>query len=199
MAVLGYFLKMATMADMSSVRAVFNGEDRLTVNVLRLVDVDLAYGKLTVGGLGCTIATGQVVDNECGNLTAGNVFDTIFDHGDLVTSVATYLLARSCVKKEQTNSHPEESSNIGNLASSRGQRSISHLSGCGHNLRRVELVGVNGTRCEGVARQRNGSSTCCSLASGDGAILSRRRKRKSAGDDRSKDGRKEALHVEVWK
>jgi hypothetical protein len=95
MAVLGYFLKIATMANILSVRVVVSdGQDSLTVNVLRLVNVDLAYSELTVGGLGCAVTTGQVVDDERGNLTARNVFDAIFDNRDLVTSVTIYVLAQ---------------------------------------------------------------------------------------------------------
>ena len=63
MAVLGYFLKMATMAYVSLVKAVINRNDTLTVNVLGLVDAELANSKLTVGGLGCTVTTGQIVDD----------------------------------------------------------------------------------------------------------------------------------------
>jgi hypothetical protein len=92
MAVLGYFLKMATMANMSSVRVAFGGTERLTVNVLRLVDVDLAYGKFTVGGLGCAITTGQIVDDERSNLAARNVFDAVLNYGDLVTGVTKHSL-----------------------------------------------------------------------------------------------------------
>jgi len=63
MAVLGYFLKMATMACVSLVKAVINSNNTLTVNVLGLVDAELANSKLTVGGFGGTVTTGQIVDN----------------------------------------------------------------------------------------------------------------------------------------
>jgi hypothetical protein len=92
MAVLGYFLKMATMAYTWLVGVVVSVDDGLTVNVLGLVDAELTNGKLTVGGLGCAVTTGQVVDDKCGNLVARDVFDSILDDCDLFTGITTYLL-----------------------------------------------------------------------------------------------------------
>jgi hypothetical protein len=91
MAVLGYFLKIATIAVVELDQEILNGDSRLTVNVLGLVDVDLTNSKLAVGGLGCTVTTGQVVDDECGDLVARNVFDTILDDLDLCAGVTASL------------------------------------------------------------------------------------------------------------
>jgi len=51
------------MAFVSLVKAVINRNDTLTVNVLGLVHAELANSKLTVGGLGGTVTTRQIVDD----------------------------------------------------------------------------------------------------------------------------------------
>jgi hypothetical protein len=66
----------------------------LTVNVLGLVNAQAAYGKLSVGGLGGAITTGQVVDDQSGDLVARNVLDAILDDGDLGTGVASIEVRR---------------------------------------------------------------------------------------------------------
>jgi hypothetical protein len=94
MAVLGYFLKIATMAGVclvwSSRGIVWIS---LTVNVLALVNADLANGKLTVRGLSSTVTARKIVDDESGDLVARNVLDAILDNGDLVTRIAVLSLA----------------------------------------------------------------------------------------------------------
>jgi hypothetical protein len=60
----------------------------LTVNVLALVGVDATDGKLSVRGLGSAVTTRKIVDDQSGNLVAGNVLDSILDDADLVTGVA---------------------------------------------------------------------------------------------------------------
>jgi hypothetical protein len=45
----------------------------LTVNVLGLVGGNIAGSEFTVGGLGGTITAGKIVDDESGELVAGNV------------------------------------------------------------------------------------------------------------------------------
>jgi hypothetical protein len=59
----------------------------LTVNVLGLVGGNTADGKLSVGGLGGTITTGQIVDDQSSDLVTRNVLDGIFNDVDLRTGV----------------------------------------------------------------------------------------------------------------
>jgi hypothetical protein len=101
--------------------------------------------------------------------------------------------------KEVINLHPQESSDVGNLKGRSRQCSVGHLSSSRNDLGRVELVGVDGAGREGVAREGNGSGTCCgSGASSDGTVLSGRRERESAGDGRNQDGGEKTLHVNDW-
>lgn len=48
---------------------------RLTVNELRLVRFNLADLELAVGGLGGTVAAGEVVDHDTEDLVAGDLLD----------------------------------------------------------------------------------------------------------------------------
>ena len=86
-AVLGYFLKMATMAITVSI-----GDSILcailTVDVLCLVDIDLTNGQFAIGSLSSAVTTGKVVDDEGGDLVAANALDVIFNLGNLGASVA---------------------------------------------------------------------------------------------------------------
>jgi len=52
---------------------------QLTVNVLGLVDVDLANLQLTVGGLGGTITAGKIVDDDAEDLLARNILDGLLE------------------------------------------------------------------------------------------------------------------------
>ena len=45
----------------------------LTVNVLGLVGGEITSSKFTVGGLGGAITAGKIVDDESGELVAGNI------------------------------------------------------------------------------------------------------------------------------
>ena len=47
----------------------------LTVNVLSLINVDLANLQFTVGGLGSTVTAGKIVDNNTEDVFARNILD----------------------------------------------------------------------------------------------------------------------------
>lgn len=88
MATLGYFLMMATMADDISRDQGSHFGRKLTVNVLCLVDIELANSKLTIGGLCSTVTTRKVVNDKGGNLVAADILDGVLSGSDLSTSVA---------------------------------------------------------------------------------------------------------------
>jgi hypothetical protein len=52
----------------------------LTVNVLGLVGAQATDWKLSVGGLSSAITTGEIVDDQSGNLVTRNVLDRILDN-----------------------------------------------------------------------------------------------------------------------
>jgi hypothetical protein len=60
----------------------------LTVNVLALVGGNATDGKLSVGSLGGAITTGQIVDDQSGDLITRNVLDGVLDDVDLFAGVA---------------------------------------------------------------------------------------------------------------
>lgn len=61
-----------------------------TVNVLGLVDVELADSKFTVRGLGGAVTAGKIVDDESRELVARNLLEGVLDDVDLGTVVAGY-------------------------------------------------------------------------------------------------------------
>lgn len=77
----------------------------LTVNVLCLVDVDLANSQLAIGSLGSAVTTRKVVDDEGGDLIAANVLDVVFDLSNLGASVAG--LVRQDMVWKSLYLHPE--------------------------------------------------------------------------------------------
>jgi hypothetical protein len=93
MAVLGYFLKIATMARWGQYASteLFVGII-LTVNVLSLVHVQATDGKFSVRCLRSTITARKIVNNQSSNLVAGNVLDAVFDDGNFVAGVASNLI-----------------------------------------------------------------------------------------------------------
>jgi hypothetical protein len=93
MAVLGYFLKIATMArscQYSSPKLYV--KILLTVDVLRLVHTQATDGKFSVGCLRSAITARKIVDNQSRDLVTRDVFDAVFDNGNLVTGVARSLI-----------------------------------------------------------------------------------------------------------
>jgi hypothetical protein len=65
-----------------------------TVNVLSLVRAQATDGKLSIGCLGSTITTGQIVDDQSSNLVTRDVLDAVFDNlVDLGTCVASYSVS----------------------------------------------------------------------------------------------------------
>jgi hypothetical protein len=88
MATLGYFLIIATMAGVVSKGMWEVSHDGLTVNVLCLVDINLANSELTVRGLSSAVAAREIVDDKSSNLVATDVLDGVFDSGNLGASVA---------------------------------------------------------------------------------------------------------------
>lgn len=66
---------------------------RLTINIFALVDAELADSKFTVGGLGGAITTGQVVDDESGDLVTADVLEVVLDNGDTGTGIAMWRSA----------------------------------------------------------------------------------------------------------
>ena|SRR5690242_25203 len=87
-ATLGYFLKIATMAWIVSTVTRSQLLDILTVNVLRLVNVELTNSELTVGSLSSAITAWEVVDDKSSDLVATNVLNCILDGGDLSPGIA---------------------------------------------------------------------------------------------------------------
>ena len=89
---------------------------RLTVNVLCLVDIDLANGKLTVGGLSGAVTAGKVVNDKGSNLVATDVLDGILDGSDLGAGVAE---GRSVGSSNEScvHIHPEISTDRSDLGS----------------------------------------------------------------------------------
>ena len=79
---------IATMAGIVSKGMWAVSHDGLTVDVLCLVDIDLANSELTVRGLSSAVAAGEVVDDKSSNLVATDVLDGILDSGNLGASVA---------------------------------------------------------------------------------------------------------------
>lgn len=135
MAVLGYFLKIATIAIDVRYRPQRFAEVSLTVNVLSLVDVQAANGKLSVGGLSSAITAGKVVDDESGNLVARNVLDAILNNlVDLGTGVAIKIIRRLAQWNFKAYLHPQEGTNVGNLSGSRSQSWVAHSRGSGDDL-----------------------------------------------------------------
>jgi len=168
------------------------GSGQLTVNVLGLVHVNLTYGEFTVGCLSSTVTTGQIIDDECGNLVASNVFEVVLNHGDLGTCVAIQLLTQAPAKQTEEYSHPEESSYISNLLSCRRQSSVRDGCRCLVDLIGVELVGVDLAASEWVSRELDCAGACCT--SSQWAIVCRSRGSESASQGRSQSHRVEALH-----
>lgn len=78
MATLGYFLMIATMAEVVS-KECNRYHGTLTVNVLCLVHIELTNSKFTVRSLRSTITAREVVDDESSNLVASNVLNGILD------------------------------------------------------------------------------------------------------------------------
>jgi hypothetical protein len=65
----------------------------LTIDVLSLVRAQATDGKLSVGCLGSTITTGQIVDDQSSNLITRNVLDAVLDNlVDLRTGVANIFV-----------------------------------------------------------------------------------------------------------
>jgi hypothetical protein len=62
--------------------------ERLTVNVLGLVLVNLADLEFTVGGLGGAITAGQVVDDQTQDVAAGHVGNGGLNLGDVGNGIA---------------------------------------------------------------------------------------------------------------
>jgi hypothetical protein len=69
--------------------------DGHTVNVLLLVDIDLANSKLAVGSLSGAVTAREIVDDKGCDLVAGNVLDGILDGSDLGSGVASNCVSRS--------------------------------------------------------------------------------------------------------
>lgn len=91
--------------------------------------------------------------------------------------------------------HPEVRADRSDLGCLCLQRAVGDRRSCGENLGRVELVGVDRTAREGVARKSDSSGTCCrSLASGDGTLLGGRRSSEGAANDSCHYGREGELH-----
>ena len=67
----------------------------LTVNVLALVGGNITSSKFTVGGLRGAVTTGEIVDDEGGELVAGNVLQVFLDNADASTGVAGTLVSYS--------------------------------------------------------------------------------------------------------
>ena len=78
-AVLGYFLKMATMASNTVSKHKADFWKIRTVDVLGLVSRDITSGKFTVGGLSGTITAWKIVDDELSNASARNVLEVVLN------------------------------------------------------------------------------------------------------------------------
>jgi hypothetical protein len=70
-------------------------QELLTVNVLRLVGLNITSGKFTVGGLGGAITAGEIVDDQGSDLVAGNVLQVILDDGDTGDGVTESHVSRN--------------------------------------------------------------------------------------------------------
>jgi hypothetical protein len=100
----------------------------LTVNVLGLVCGQAADGELSVGGLGGAITTGQIVDDQSGNLITGHILDGVLDNVDLLTGVAKNFVRFDNEHRSQINLHPHKGTNVSNLGGLGSESRISHSS-----------------------------------------------------------------------
>jgi hypothetical protein len=66
---------------------------KLTVNVLLLVGLDGADGKLAVGRLCSAVTAGKIVDDKGSNLVASNVLESRFNRRDLGTGVTSIRIS----------------------------------------------------------------------------------------------------------
>ena len=64
----------------------------LTVDVLGLVDVDLADLQFTVRGLGGAVTAGKVVDDDTEDLVAGDALDGGLETGESLAGVTIWYL-----------------------------------------------------------------------------------------------------------
>jgi hypothetical protein len=171
---------------------------KLTVDVLALVGRDISCSELTVGGLGCAVTAGKVVDDESGELVARNVLEVVLNDRNAGTSVTNKLLASS-KPASHDNVHPKESSDLSDLGGLGRQSAVGHAGSGSRDLLGVLLVGIDGARGEGVTAKGDGRGTSSiSSTCSDGALLDRTRGGKSASNGRSQHSRVEALHVADW-
>lgn len=197
MAVLGYFLKMATMAGTLSATLanVCKELGVLTVNVLGLVGGDVAGSEFAVGRLGRAVASWEVVDDEGSELVAGNVFEVVLYDGDASTRVTVRCISCVLSGMYSGSSHPQESPDVGDLGSARSQSAIRHGRRRGYHLLGVLLVGIDGARSERIPTERDGRrASCLSRTRSDGTLFNGAGSSEGTGNGRSQHGGKETLH-----
>jgi hypothetical protein len=117
----------------------------LTINVLRLVTVDLVVTEFTVGGLGGTITTGQVVDDETENVLARKVGDGSVELSNVLDGIADRTVSLLHLYGQNgglRNSQPQEATDVGNLLGRSSQGRVAEGLDSGVDLITEEAVGV---------------------------------------------------------
>ena len=128
-ATFGAALMAAAMANYDlSIAYSMKFPRQLTVNVLRLVFGQVSGLELSVGGLGSTITSREIVDDDAHDIGAR----CLCHHGSYQWNtsdcIATQNYCQYCVPFPlQLNLHPQESAHFGNLSTLRLDACIGHI------------------------------------------------------------------------